>query len=88
MSDGGKGVSPSQIQVRQVDHYQFSWTAAGPGEPGTYTCQLVMDQGAAEHVLTLDDDDADVLFKMLSASSKVYFDTARQVLMFGTTPVG
>jgi hypothetical protein len=35
-------------------------------KPGTYTLQLVLDQGAWEEVLTLDPDDADNLQDLLS----------------------
>ena len=76
------------IQVRQLSHYQFSWVAGEPGAPGTYTLQLVLDQGAWEEVLTLDPDDADNLQDMLSTASTVFYDVARRTLMFGTTKVG
>ena len=76
------------IQVRQLSHYQFTWVAGEPGAPGTYTLQLVLDQGAWEEVLTLDPDDADNLQDMLSTASTVFYDVARRTLMFGTTKVG
>jgi hypothetical protein len=76
------------IQVRQLSHYQFTWVAGEPGAPGTYTLQLVLDQGAWEEVLTLDADDADNLQDMLSTASTVFYDVARRTLMFGTTKVG
>jgi hypothetical protein len=76
------------IQVRQLSHYQFTWVASEPGAQGTYTLQLVLDQGAWEEVLTLDADDADNLQDMLSTASTVYYDVARRTLMFGTTKVG
>lgn len=81
-------VTDDSIQVRQLSHYQFSWVAGKAGEPGTWTLQLVLDQGAWEEVLTVDADDADNLQDALSAAEVVYFDVARRTLMFGTTPVG
>ena len=39
-------VTDDSIKVRQLTHYQFSWVAGEPGKPGTYTLQLVLDQGA------------------------------------------
>jgi len=81
-------VTDDSIQVRQLSHYQFSWVAGEAGEEGTFTLQLVLDQGAWEEVLTLDADDADVLQDMLSSSKTVYYDVRRRTLMFGTTPVG
>ena len=81
-------VTDDSIIVRQLTHYQFSWVAGGPGEDGTYTLQLVLDQGAWEEVLTVSPDDADNLSDLLAAASIVYFDVKRRTLMFGTTPVG
>ena len=81
-------VTDDSIKVRQLSHYQFSWVAGEPGQPGTYTLQLVLDQGAWEEVLTLDADDADNLQDLLSDAGIVYYDIPRRTLMFGTTPVG
>ncbi|MDP9420459.1 MAG: hypothetical protein M3P53_09990 [Actinomycetota bacterium] len=81
-------VTDNSIKVRQLSHYQFSWVAGEPGEGGTWTLQLVLDQGAWEEVLTIDEDDADNLQDLLSTSSTVHYDIERRVLMFGTTPVG
>src|SRR3954447_2231931 len=54
-------VTDDSIQVRQLSHYQFTWIAGEPGAAGTWTLQLVLDQGAWEEVLTVDPDDADNL---------------------------
>ncbi len=81
-------VTDDSIRVRQLSHYQFSWVAGAPGESGTWTLQLVLDQGAWEEVLTIDEDDADVLQDLLASSRTVHYDIDRRVLMFGTTPVG
>ena len=72
-----------QIKVRQVTAWQPSFVAASPGEPGTNTFQLILDEGADEAVLEVNAEDADNLFDWLSASEDVYFDTDRQVLIFG-----
>ena len=81
-------VTDDSIQVRQLSHYQFTWVAGEPGQDGTWTLQLVLDEGAWEEVLTLDADDADVLQDMLASSSTVFFDVRRRTLLFGTTKVG
>ncbi len=81
-------VTDDSIKVRHLSHYQFSWVAGEPGQDGTYTLQLVLDQGAWEEVLTLSGDDADNLRDLLSTASDVFYDIDRRVLMFGTTPVG
>jgi hypothetical protein len=81
-------VTDDSIKVRQLSHYQFSWVAGEPGKPGTYTLQLVLDQGAWEEVLTLDADDADNLQDLLENTDVVSYDIERRVLMFGVTKVG
>jgi hypothetical protein len=81
-------VTDDSIKVRQLTHYQFSWVAGEPGEPGTYTLQLVLDEGAWEEVLTLDADDADNLQDLLEDTDVVQYDVERRVLMFGVTKVG
>jgi hypothetical protein len=81
-------VTDDSIRVRQLTHYQFSWVAGPAGDEGTFTLQLVLDQGAWEEVLTVDSDDAEVLRGLLQHSAHVQYDVGRRVLMFGTTPVG
>ena len=81
-------VTDDSLQVRQLSHYQFTWVAGEPGQSGTYTLQLVLDQGAWEEVLTLTPDDADALQDLLTNTGTVYYDVARRTLMFGVTKVG
>jgi hypothetical protein len=81
-------LTDDSIVVRQLSHYQFSWVAGEAGQPGTWTLQLVLDEGAWEEVLTLDGDDADNLQDMLTTASTVFFDVRRRALLFGTTRVG
>ena len=71
-------VSPQQIQVREVTHYQFSWTQ-GAG----FTLQLILDQGAEERVIAPSTEEADVLQDLFESEDRVFFDTTRGVLMFG-----
>jgi hypothetical protein len=81
-------ITDRDIKVRKVTAWQPSWTESAPGEPGTYSIQLILDQGAEEYVLRLTEDDADNLFDWLSASSEVYFDLERKVLIFGPRATG
>ena len=82
-----KPISEQEIRVRQVTHYQPTWTEGPPGEAGTFTMQLILDQGADEYVIRPAAEDADVLFEMLERGENVYFDLERKVLMFGTRSV-
>jgi hypothetical protein len=88
MANVRQPVTDDSIKVRQLTHYQFSWVAGDPGKPGTYTLQLVLDEGAWEEVLTLDPDDADNLQDLLEDTGTVHYDVERRVLMFGVAKVG
>ena len=81
-------VTDDSIQVRHLNHYQFSWVAGEPGAPGTFTLQLVLDEGAWEEVVTVDAEDAEVLQGLLRRSKTVFYDVKRRAMMFGTTRVG
>ena len=82
-----KPITKEEIRVRQVTHYQPTWTQGDPGGPGTFTFQLILDQGADEYVISPTAEDSDVLFEMLERGENVYFDVDRKVLMFGTRSV-
>jgi hypothetical protein len=81
-------VTDDSVRVRQVNHYQFTWVAGEPGDEGTFTLQLVLDEGAWEEIVTVDAEDAEVLRGLLAKAKTVTFDIGRRTLMFGTTPVG
>jgi len=68
--------------VRQVTNYQASWTERERGEEGLFTLQLILDNGVEEYTLELDDDDLDVILKLLKRSQHTTFDLERKVLMF------
>jgi hypothetical protein len=81
-------VTDDLIKVRQVNHYQFTWVAGDPKKPGTFTLQLVLDEGAWEEVVTVDAEDAEVLQSLLKRSTDVHYDIDRRTLMFGTARAG
>jgi hypothetical protein len=76
-----------QIQVRQVTHVQASWTEEERGAPGTFTLQLILDNGAAEYVLRPTAEDADILLTLFARSANAMFDVDRKVVMFGNLAV-
>ena len=81
-------VTDDTIKVRQVSHYQFSWIAGEPGAAGTFTLQLVLDQGAWEEVVSVVAEDAEVLQHLFKGSGTIFYDIHRRTLMFGTTAAG
>jgi hypothetical protein len=81
-------VTDDTIKVRQLSHYQFSFVVGAPQAQGTFTLQLVLDEGAWEEVVTVTAEDAEVLQGLLKRATPVYYDIDRQTLMFGTRPPG
>lgn len=71
-----------RYQVRQVTDFQASWVEKERGEDGTFTLQLILDNGVEEYILEPTDDDIDMIIKLLRISKHTTFDLERKVLMF------
>lgn len=72
----------SRYQVREVTQYQASWVEGARGEDGTFTLQLILDNGVEEYILEPTEDDVSVIIKLLTMSKHTTFDLQRKVLMF------
>ena len=83
-----KRITDDEIKVRQLSHYQFTWVAGEPQANGTFTLQLVLDEGAWEEVVAVSAEDAEVLQALLKRAESVYYDIPRRTLMFGTRAPG
>jgi hypothetical protein len=84
----GTRITDDSLKVRQITHYQFSFTAGSDAEPGLWTLQLVLDEGAWEEVLTLTASDADNLQDSFTSYDSAWYDVGRRVIMFGTRKPG
>ena len=71
------------IRVRQVTDAQVSWSEHDRGEPGAFTIQLILDNGAQEYILRPTAEDARVQVELFKQANIVYFDLDRKVLIFG-----
>ena len=76
------------IMVRQVTDVHANWSEQERGEPGKFSYQLILDNGAEEYAIRPDAEDADVLIELFKLTDKVYFDMSRQVLIFGNISLG
>lgn len=76
------------IRVRQVTDVQVSWTEHERGEHGSFTVQLILDNGAEEYVLQPTAEDAKVQVELFKRSRVVYFDLDRKVLIPNDIPLG
>ena len=71
------------IRVRQVTDVQISWTEAGRGEHGDFTVQLILDNGAEEALIMPTADDAKVLRDLIHDADTLYWDTEKEIIIFG-----
>jgi hypothetical protein len=76
------------IRVRQVTDAQISWSEHDRGEPGAFTIQLILDNGAEEYILRPTAEDARVQIELFEQAGTVFFDLDRKVLIFGNLPLG
>lgn len=76
-----------RIVIREVTQIQASWTETVRGEPGAFTLQLILDNGADEYVLRPTAEDTGVLLQLINRSNKAVFDLERKVLIFGNLSI-
>jgi hypothetical protein len=77
-----------QITVRQVTNVHANWSEQERGEPGKFSFQLILDNGAEEYAIRPPAEDSDVLIDLFKKSDTIYFDMGRQVLIFGNISLG
>ncbi len=78
----------SPIKVRKVTNLHSNWSEQGELADGTFSFQLILDNGAEEALVMPTNEDADVLMDLFSASSELYFDTERRVIIFNGVAAG
>ena len=93
MSDSDSHPAPErnveqQITVRQVTNVHANWSEQERGEPGKFSFQLILDNGAEEYAIRPPAEDSDVLMDLFKKSRTIYFDMGRQVLIFGNISLG
>jgi hypothetical protein len=69
------------IKVRQVTEVHANFNEEERGEPGKFSVQFVLDNGADEYVLRPTAEDARTLMLMIDEAESMYFDTERRVLI-------
>ena len=73
----------SAIKVRQVTDVHANWSSQGPLQDGKFSYQLILDNGAEEAVLMPTAQDAKALRDFFDDAESVYYDTEKEVLIFG-----
>ena len=73
----------SAIKIRQVTDVHANWSSQGPLEDGKFSYQLILDNGAQEALIMPTVDDAKVLRDLIHDANAIYWDTEKEVLIFG-----
>ena len=71
-----------RISVRQVTDVHANYSVHDTGEPGLFSYQLILDDGAVEVVFLPTAPDADVLNALIAASDDIVFDEGRRNVIF------
>ena len=76
------------IKVREVTNVHSNWNEEERGEPGKFSFQLILDNGAEEYVLRPTAQDSKVIVKLLESTETQYFDMERRVLIANDIQLG
>jgi hypothetical protein len=76
------------IKVRRVTNVHANWNEEERGEPGKFSFQLVLDDGAEEYAIRPQAEDAEVLMELFGKTDVIYFDMERKVLVFSNLSLG
>lgn len=77
-----------RIKIRKVTNVHANWSEQGEGTDGKFSLQLVLDNGAVEHVARPTAQDMKVFLKLLDGTETIYYDLERQVTIFGEVEFG
>jgi hypothetical protein len=69
------------IKVRQVTDIHGNYNEVERGQPGEFSLQLILDDGADEYVLRPPADDVRTLMMMIDEAESMYFDIEQGVLI-------
>ena len=69
------------IKVRQVTEIHANFNEEERGEPGKFSMQFILDDGADEYVLRPTAEDARTLMLMIEDAESLYFDMERRALI-------
>jgi hypothetical protein len=71
------------IKVRQITDVHANWSYQGPLQNGKFSYQLILDNGAEEALIMPTADDAKVLRDLIHDADTLYWDTEKEVIIFG-----
>ena len=69
-----------RIQVRKVTDVHANWSEQGSGQPGKFSYQFILDDGAEEYVVRPEATAAKTLLELIGRGGDVVVDTERGIL--------
>ena len=73
----------SSIKVRQVTDVHSNWSNQGDLTQGKFSYQLILDNGAEEALIMPTAEDGKLLRDLIHDADTLYWDTEKEVLIFG-----
>ena len=80
---GAEQRTEQAIKVRQVTQVHANWNEEERGAEGKFSFQLILDNGAEEALIMPTADDAKVLRDLIHDADTLYWDTEKEVIIFG-----
>ncbi len=71
------------IKVRQVTDVHANWSKQGDLQNGKFSYQLILDNGAQEALIMPTPDDGKLLRDLIHDAATLYWDTEKEILIFG-----
>jgi hypothetical protein len=71
------------IKVRQITDVHANWSYQESLQNGKFSYQLILDNGAEEALIMPTADDAKVLRDLIHDADTLYWDTEKEVIIFG-----
>ena len=72
-----------RLIVRKITDVHANYSAREDGQSGQFSFQLILDDGAQEHLVLADAKDAKPLLRLLRASDTAYIDTEKRAISLG-----
>lgn len=72
-----------RILVRKITEVHANYSAHADHEPGIFSLQLILDDGAEEHLILPSPDATKVALRLLRASDSAYFDLEKRIISLG-----
>jgi hypothetical protein len=77
-----------RILVRKITDVHANYSVRDDGQPGQFSLQLILDDGAEEHLVLPDAEATKVVLRLLRASDTAYFDLEKRIISLARVASG